>query len=133
VRRYRLCGAALLIALAAAGCGGGSGRISAQQKTADAATKAVYDRDVNGMQAQFDSSLQKQVTIDGVAALSQRLHAFGAYKGLTPTSADASDSRYDYSAAFDSTALAVHVRLDRSGRIAAYRIDVPQQTASTSK
>jgi hypothetical protein len=122
---------ALLIALTAASCG--SGTVSAQQSTTDAATKAIYNGDVNGMQAQFDPPLQKQVTIDGVAALSQRLHAFGAYKGLTQTSADAGAGRYDYTAAFDSTTLAVHVRLDRSGRIAAYRIDVPQQTASTSK
>jgi hypothetical protein len=123
--------AALVIALTMTGCGGGT--VNAQQTSADAATKAVYDGDLNGMQAQFDSSLQKQVTIDGVAALSQRLHAFGAYKGLTQTSADASAGRYDYSAAFDNAALAVHVRLDGTGHIAAYRIDVPQQTASTSK
>jgi hypothetical protein len=122
---------ALLIALATASCG--SGGVSAQQSTTDAATKAVYNGDVNGMQAQFDPSLQKQVTLDGVAALSQRLHAFGAYKGLTQTSADAGAGRYDYTAAFDNATVAVHVRLDQNGRIAAYRIDVPQQTASTSK
>jgi hypothetical protein len=85
------------------------------------------------MQAQFGPSLQKQVTIDAVAALATRLHAFGAYKGLTQTSADAGAGRYDYTAAFDDTTLAVHVRLDQNGRIAAYRIDVPQQTSSTSK
>jgi hypothetical protein len=123
--------AAVAIVLAACGCSAGAS--SPQQTAADAATKAVYDGDLNGMQAQFDPSLQKQVTIDGVAALSQRLHAFGAYKGLTQTSADAAAGRYDYNAAFDNSTLAVHVRLDQAGHIAAYRIDVPQQTASTAK
>ena len=76
MRIIALSAATLAIALTAAGCGGGS--VSAQQSTADAATKAVYNGDVNGMQAQFDPALQKQVTLDGVAALSHRCDRFRA-------------------------------------------------------
>jgi hypothetical protein len=32
--------------------------------------------------------------------------------------------------AFDTTPMAVHVRMDGNGRIAAYRIDVPQNVAA---
>ena len=89
-------------------------------------TSAVYNDDLNAMQAHFDAALQKQVTLDGVSALSQKLHAFGAFKGLTQTAADPSGGRYDYNASFDHATMAVHVRMDGDGRIAAYRIDVPQ-------
>jgi hypothetical protein len=122
--------AALFTTLAICACSGG-GTTSAPQSATDAATKAVYNDDLNGMQSHFDPALQKQVTIDGVASLSQKLHTFGDYKGLTQTAADASDGRYDYNAAFANTNLAVHVRLDQDGRIAAYRIDVPQNISTT--
>jgi hypothetical protein len=108
--------------LAVCGCGGGS----PQMASADDTTKAVYNDDLNAMQSHFDAALQKQVTIDGVAALSQRLHAFGAYKGLTQLAADASAGRYDYNATFDNGTMTVHVRVDGDGKLAAYRIDVPQ-------
>ena len=107
--------------LAAAACGGGS----SQQTATDDTTKAVYNDDLNAMQSHFDAALQKQITIDGVNALSQKLHAFGAYKGVTQTAADASAGRYDYDASFDNATMAVHVRVDRDGKLAAYRIDVP--------
>jgi len=114
--------AALVATLALCACGG----VSPQQTAADDTTKAVYNDDLNAMQSHFDAALQKQITIDGVQTLSQKLHSFGAYNGLTQTAADASAGRYDYNAAFDNTTMAVHVRVDREGRIAAYRIDVPQ-------
>ena len=37
-----------------------------------------YNDDLNAIQAHFDDALQKQITLDGVAALSKKLHAFGA-------------------------------------------------------
>lgn len=118
-----------VLSLALCACGGG-GSAPAPQKVASATTQAVYNDDLNAIQSHFDAALQKQVTIDGVASLSQKLHAFGAYKGLTQTAADENGGRYDYNAAFDNGTLAVHVRLDGDGRIAAYRIDVPQSVAT---
>jgi hypothetical protein len=120
--------AAGLIALALAACGGGDA--TSPQKAINETTQAVYNDDLNAMQAHFESALSKQVTIDGVSTLSQKLHMFGAYKGLTQTAADANGGRYDYNAAFDSTTMAVHVRMDSDGHIAAYRIDVPQNVAA---
>jgi hypothetical protein len=124
--------AAALIVLALAACGGGgAGDATSPQKAIDETTQAIYNDDLNAMQSHFDSALSKQVTIDGVSSLSQKLHAFGAYKGLTQTAADANGGRYDYNAAFDTTTMAVHVRMDGDGHIAAYRIDVPQNVAAT--
>ena len=127
-RNARLAGGLIVLALCA--CGGSNGGAAAPQKTVDATTQAVYSDDLNAMQAHFDDALNKQVTIDGVETLSQKLHAFGAYKGLTQTAADAKGGRYDYTAAFEGATLAVHVRMDADGRIAAYRIDVPQSVAA---
>jgi hypothetical protein len=113
-----------LLVLALCACGGGSA--TSPEKVVNDTTSAVYNDDLNAMQTHFDDALRKQVTIDGVGSLSQKLHAFGAYKGVTQTAADANGGRYDYNAAFDNTTMAVHVRVDGDGRIAAYRIDVPQ-------
>ena len=121
--------AAALIVLALCACGGSSA--TSPQKAVDETTQAVYNDDLNAMQSHFDDSLTKQVAIDGVKSLSQKLKAFGAYKGLTQTAADANGGRYDYNAAFDNATMAVHVRMDGDGRIAAYRIDVPQNVAAS--
>jgi hypothetical protein len=123
----RIAGGLLMLALCA--CGGG-GSATSPQKVINDTTEAVYNDDLNAMQTHFDDALQKQVTIDGVRTLSQKLHAFGAYKGVTQTAADPNGGRYDYNAAFDNATLAVHVRVDADGRIAAYRIDVPQNVVS---
>lgn len=120
----RTAAASLVLALCA--CGAASG----PQKAIDETTQAVYNDDLNAMQSHFDGALSKQVTIEGAASLSQKLHAFGAYKGITQIAADANGGRYDYNAAFDTATLAVHVRMDSDGHIAAYRIDVPQTVAA---
>ena len=113
-----------LIVLALCACGGGAA--TSPQKAVNETTQAVYSDDLNALQSHFDDALSKQVTIDGASSLSQKLHAFGTYKGLTQTAADANGGRYDYDAAFDNATMAVHVRMDADGHIAAYRIDVPQ-------
>jgi hypothetical protein len=120
--------AAGLVLLALAACGGGAA--TSPEKVINDTTEAVYNDDLNAMQTHFDDALRKQVTIDGVGTLSQKLHTFGAYKGLTQTAADENGGRYDYNAAFDNATMAVHVRIDADGRIAAYRIDVPQNVAA---
>jgi hypothetical protein len=119
-------GLALIGTLAVTACGGGS----SQQTAADETTKAVYNDDLNAMQSHFDAALQKQITIDGVASLSQKLHAFGDYKGLAPLNSNATTGRYDYNAAFENTTMTVRVRVDPDGKLAAYRIDVPQTVSA---
>jgi hypothetical protein len=126
MRTLAICGSGLL-ALALAACGGSA---TSPEKVTNDVTAAVYNDDLNAMQSHFDAALQKQVTIDGVATLSQKLHAFGAYKGVTQTAADETGGRYDYNASFDNATMAVHIRVDSDGQIAAYRIDVPQNVAS---
>ena len=80
MRTLALSAAATLV-LGLCACGGGAG--TSPEKVTNETTQAVYNDDLNAMQAHFDGPLQKQVTIDGVNTLSQKLHAFGAYKGLT--------------------------------------------------
>jgi hypothetical protein len=117
--------AAVSIVLALCACGG-SADATGPQKSINETTQAVYNDDPSALQSHFDDALSKQVTLEGAASLSQKLHTFGAYKGVTQTAADPNGGRYDYSAAFDKATLAVHVRMDGDGRIAAYRIDVPR-------
>jgi hypothetical protein len=114
-------------ALTLGACGGGA---SSPQGVVSDTTTAVYNDDLNAMQAHFDGTLQKQVTLDGVSALSQKLHAFGAFQGLSQIAADSNGGRYDYTATFDRGTMTVHVRMDADGHIAAYRIDVPQSVAA---
>jgi hypothetical protein len=116
--------AALAVVTAAmlGACGHGDGA----QSIADATTKAIYDDDVTAMQARFDDDLRKAVTLEQVATLSTKLHALGSYDGLAQTAADAPAGRYDYSARFAKTTIPVHLRLDTSGRVAAYRLDIPE-------
>jgi hypothetical protein len=118
---------AVACALALCACGGNA---ASPQNVVNDTTTAVYNDDLNAMQSHFDEALQKEVTIDGVSSLSQKLHAFGAYHGVSQTAADPTGGRYDYTASFDHGTMAVHVRLDQDGRIAAYRIDVPQSVAA---
>lgn len=117
-------GLAATFALALAACGQQTATHDPQALT-DETTKAVYNNDINAMQANFDDSLKKQVTLDQVGIVSQKLKALGAYKGLTQTAADSEKGRYDYTAAFDNGSVAVHVRLDPGGELAAYHVDVP--------
>jgi hypothetical protein len=118
-----------MLALALCACGGG-GSATSPEKVVNDTTAAIYNDDLNAMQSHFDPALQKQVTIDGVSSLSKKLHAFGDYKGVTQTAADVTGGRYDYTATFNNTTMAVHVRIDANGQIAAYRIDVPQSVVS---
>lgn len=119
--RLRFAQAALAAAMLLAACGHASG----PQQVADATTRAIYDDDVTAMQSRFNDDLRKQVTLDQVQTISTKLHALGSYSGLAQTAADAAAGRYDYNARFAQTTIPVHVRLDTTGKIAAYRMDIP--------
>jgi hypothetical protein len=92
---------------------------------ADSITKAVYADDPAGVSSNFDSQLKTQVTRAEVGMLSDRMHALGAYKGLTLVSSDPSRNEYTYRAAFDHGAMNVVIRLDQNGQAAAYRVFPP--------
>jgi len=120
-------GFAVLAVVALAACGHADG----PQSIADATTKAIYNDDVTAMQARFSDDLRKQVTLDQVATISSKLHALGPYNGLAQTAADVPAGRYDYNARFAQATIPVHLRLDPTGKIAAYRLDIPDPIPSS--
>jgi len=120
-------GAVVLATTALAACSGQANSPQAVATTVtDAATKAVYNDDLNAMRSNFDDDLRKQVTIQQVDTIASKLKALGTYKGLSTTAADPTRGRYDFSAQFDQTSIPVHVRVDPDGRLAAYRVDLPE-------
>ena len=108
-----------LVALAACNAQASPGAV---QSTTDSVTKAVYSDDIDGVNANFDSSLQSQVSRGDVGTLSDKMHALGTYKGLTYLSNDAAKSEFTYRANFDKGAMNVVVRVDNDGKLAAYRV-----------
>ena len=110
---------AALVALAACNAQANPGAV---QSTTDSVTKAVYSDDVDGVDANFDSSLKSQVSRGDVGTLSDKMHALGNYKGLTYLSTDAAKSEFTYRADFDKGSMNVVVRVDNDGKLAAYRV-----------
>jgi hypothetical protein len=110
--------AAVALAIAACGCA----HRATPQDLADATTRAVYAADYDTTTANFDDALRSQVTRKSVGDLSDRMHAYGTYHGLKETAADQSAGRYQYEASFDKGPIAVLLRVDPDGKIAAYRI-----------
>ncbi|HEX5273882.1 MAG TPA: hypothetical protein VFW34_01240 [Candidatus Rubrimentiphilum sp.] len=96
------------------------------QNQADGVTKAVYNDDGAAVTQNFDSALQKQVTRAQVGLLSDKLHKLGDYKGLTYVSNDGLKNEYTYRANFSNGTAPVIVRFDSDGKVAAYRITLPQ-------
>jgi hypothetical protein len=113
----------LILGAALAGC---SSAASDAQNQADGVTKAVYNHDGAAVTQSFDSALKKQVTRAQVGMLSDKLHKMGGYKGLTYVSNDGLKNEYTYRANFDNGTAPVIVRFDSDGKIAAYRITLPQ-------
>jgi hypothetical protein len=115
--------ACLILGAALASCG--SPAADAQNR-ADGVTKAVYNNDGAAATQNFDAALQKQVTRAQVGMLSDKLHKLGDYKGLTYVSNDGLKNEYTYRANFSNGTAPVIVRFDSDGKVAAYRITLPQ-------
>ena len=115
--------ACLILGAALASCGSPAANA---QNQADGVTKAVYNNDGAAVAKNFDSALQKQVTRAQVGMLSDKLHKLGDYKGLTYVSNDGLKNEYTYRANFSNGMAPVIVRFDSDGKVAAYRISLPQ-------
>lgn len=113
---------ALLALAGLAACNHAAASAGSAQATADSVTKAVYNDDAVGVERQFDTQLQSQVTRSEVGALSDKMHALGAYKGLSYVADDPAKSEFTYRANFDRGAMNVVVRVDKNGKLAAYRV-----------
>lgn len=119
VHRRGLCALVVLFALTA--CGGKQSQGEAAA-LADRVTQAVYADNANSVAGNFDDQLKTQVTRQEVGLLSDKMHALGAYKGLTFLSGDPVKSEFVYRAAFDKGTMNVTVRVDPDGRLGAYRV-----------
>ena len=119
-----LTGAALLAALLA-GCSAHGTSAGAAQSIAAGITNAAYNDDVAKVTKPFDPALLRQVTRAEVGALSDQMHAHGAYKGLTLLSVDAAKSEFTYRADFTKGSANVVLRLDPNGSVSAYRVFFP--------
>jgi hypothetical protein len=124
--RRQLLSAAIVVAIAAAGCGQ---HTADPQALADETTRGVYDVDLDRATAHFDEALKTQVNRATVGQLSDRMHALGEYRGLKQVAAEPNKGRYDYEAAFDKGTLLVQIRIDPDQKLGAYRI-VPTPAAS---
>ncbi len=111
------CAYALVILAAVAACGRND-----PQSTANAVTRAVFENDQAAVTAYFDDALRPQVTRASVGVLSDKMHALGSYNGLTLLATDTSNHEYTYRANFSKGTMNVVVRVDRDGRLAAYRV-----------
>ncbi len=121
MKRNATLGLALVLGLAAC-AGNGAGQA---QSAADATTKAVYNDDANAVTQNFDDTLKNQVTRSEVGILSDQMHRYGDYKGLTYVSTDPAKNEYTYRADFSKGSMNVVLKLDPDGKIAAYRVFEP--------
>ncbi|HET9029109.1 MAG TPA: hypothetical protein VFN49_02955 [Candidatus Aquilonibacter sp.] len=111
-----------LVALAGLAACNAQASPGAAQSTANTVTKAVYDNDVDTVQSHFDAQLQPQISRGDVGTLSDKMHSMGAYKGLRYLSNDPAKSEFTYRADFDRGSMNVVVRVDKDGKLAAYRV-----------
>jgi 6-phosphogluconolactonase (cycloisomerase 2 family) len=65
------------------------------------------------------------VTRSEVGILSDQMHKYGDYKGLTYVSTDPAKNEYTYRANFTKGSMNVVVKLDADGKVAAYRVFAP--------
>jgi hypothetical protein len=121
MKRVQMLGLAFALGLAA--CAGNP--TGQAQADADSTTKAVYNDDANAVTQNFDDTLKRQVTRSEVGILSDQMHKYGDYKGLTYVSTDPGKNEYTYRADFTKGSMNVVLRLDNDGRVAAYRVFAP--------
>jgi hypothetical protein len=121
MKRIPTLGLALVLGLAA--CGGNP--TGQAQGAADGTTRAVYNDDANAVTQNFDDTLKTQVTRSEVGILSDQMHKYGDYKGLTYVSNDPGKNEYTYRANFTKGSMNVVLKLDTDGKIAAYRVFEP--------
>lgn len=119
--RKLLAYATVALLAACAGSPAGQARSAAQSTT-----QAVYNDDPAGVASRFDSQLKGQVTRSEVGILSDQMHRFGSYNGLTFVSSDPAKNEYTYRANFSNGSMNVVLRLDQNGTIGAYRVFVPR-------
>ena len=125
MRRNPVAYVAVALAIAAYGCAHHDDPLALASDT----TRGVYDTDYAKTTEHFDAALKLQVTPASLNTLAARMHALGAYRGLTPASSEADKQRYSFEAAFDKGKMVVELRLDPNGRIGAYRV-VPEVAAA---
>lgn len=125
-RSSRAAAAVALTLLAA--CGGNSA--AGVQGSVDAATKAVYNDDPANVSQNFDDTLKSQVTRSEVGILSDQMHKYGDYQGVTFLTSDPNKNEYTYRATFAKGTMNVVVRLDPDGKFAAYRVFEPTTAAN---
>lgn len=118
-----LLGAPLFLAVACASHGGDPAA------TADRITRAVYANDLAATTVDLDEAAKKQVSRGELGELSDKMHALGEFRSLTPRSSNPDTGRYEYNAAFSNGSLIVQLRMDPSGKVGAYRI-VPGSSGS---
>jgi hypothetical protein len=118
MRQYILA-ATLAAAIGLVACSGTAG---GEKKLADSVTQAVYNNDMAGVTANFDSALAPQVTRASLGNLSDTMHRMGNFQVLTESATDLTVRRYTFDAKFDKGEMTVQMRLDADGKIAAYRV-----------
>ncbi len=112
-------GAIIALALVCAACSGDGG---SAQTLADTTTKAVYANDYDSVVGNADDAIKASITRAEIGTLSDKMHALGAYKGLTLVASDPVKNEFTYRADFDTGAMNVVVRVDADGKLAAYRV-----------
>jgi hypothetical protein len=112
--------AALLLSASLAACAAGSGTNA--QAAANAVTKAVYADDFDAVTANFDDSLKSRISRTEVGALSDKLHSLGSFRGSSYVKGDPAKNEFTYRLSFDQGSISAVVRLDSSGKLAAYRL-----------
>ena len=123
--------AAATLLLATWGCAsrnsatvGGSAPASGATPTqvADTITRAIYDNKPDVARNYFNDGLKSQIQDYQVLFMSQTMHRLGDYDGVKAARADVDHGRYAYRAFFSRGKMEVRLRMDNSGKAAAYRI-----------
>ena len=89
---------------------------------ADSITRAVYANDYNGTTAPMDQYTRSEVTRGEIGDISDRMHALGAYQGLSQVKSDPDHGLYDFDLQFAKGHMTARLRMDPSGKVGAYRV-----------